>query len=360
MVKSREASKTSRPARIALMGAGMIGREHAMLCRDHRDIELVGMADPAPGTRDVANEMGVPHFADFTDILDAVEPDAVIVALPNALHAPAAVECLERGIPCLLEKPIAESIVAANAIVEASDRTGVPVLVGHHRRHSPDICAARQSIRSGDLGPVVAVNGMAIFDKPESYFEAEWRRRPGGGPLLINLIHDIDVLRFLVGEIAEVRAITSSATRNFEVEDTASVSIAFENGALGSFTVSDAAVSPWNWEYTSGQALYFPTQPGAYLFIAGRRAALSVSDMYLWRHPTAEGHWQDPLIREYRQPARESAYVRQLNHFLEVIARRAEPVVSARDGRATLAAILAVDRAAREGRPVKVAEILGE
>ena len=75
---------------------------------------------------------------------------------------------------------------------------------------------------------------MTLFDKPEDYFEAAWRRQSGGGPLLINLVHDLDVLRHLVGEIESVRAFTSSATRGFEVEDTASVAIRFASGVLGS------------------------------------------------------------------------------------------------------------------------------
>ena len=124
--------------------------------------------------------------------------------------------------------------------------------------------------------------------------------------------------------------------------------------------ISDAAVSPWAWEYTSGQALYHPKQPGPCLFLAGRKAALSVSDMYLWRHAEANQHWQHPLIRDYRPGDGSLTYVNQLEHFIAVIRREAQPLISARDGMATLAATLAVEKAAAEDRAVTLTEMLAE
>jgi predicted dehydrogenase len=343
---------------IALLGAGLIGREHASLIMAHPGLDLVGICDPSDAAAALARDLSVGHWRDYERMLDEARPDGAIIALPNHLHAPAALACIARGIACLVEKPIAETVTAGLRVAEASERAGVPVLVGHHRRHSPDIRAAKRVIDAGELGPLVAVNGMTLFDKPDAYFEAAWRRQPGGGPLLINLVHDIDALRHLVGEIESVHAFASSATRGFEVEDTASVAIRFVNGVLGSFVISDAAVSPWAWEYTSGQALYHPTQPGPYLFISGRKAALSVSDMYLWRHAREGEHWQHPLVREHRPGDGSRAYVNQLDHFAAVIRREVAPLISARDGAATLGATLAVEKAAREGRAVSLSEML--
>ncbi|WP_457298929.1 Gfo/Idh/MocA family protein [Phyllobacterium sp. P5_D12] len=346
--------------RIALMGAGLIGREHAELLVSNSTAQIAAICDPSPEAAQLAARLSVPHWVDYNTMLDEAKPDGAIIALPNRLHAPAALACIERGVPSLIEKPIAESLSAAARIVEASERSGVPVLVGHQRRHSPDIRAAKRAIDAGELGPLVAVNGMTLFDKPDDYFNTEWRRKIGGGVLLINLIHDIDVLRYLVGEIESIRAFTSSARRGFEVEDTASISIRFVNGVLGTFLISDGAVSPWAWEYTSGQALYHPTQPGPCLFLAGRKAALSVSDMYLWRHANENDHWQHPLVREHRTGDGSLTYVNQLDHFVAVIRGEAKPLITARDGMSTLAATLAVDVAAREDRTVTLSEMLAE
>ncbi|MBV9785194.1 MAG: Gfo/Idh/MocA family oxidoreductase [Acidisphaera sp.] len=343
--------------RLALLGAGLIGREHAALIAAHPGAELVGIADTSPAAREHASALRVPFFADYASMLDQLRPDGAIVALPNHLHVPAGLACIERGVLCLVEKPIAESIEAAHRLVAASEQRGVPVLVGHHRRHSPDISEARRIVREGLLGDLVAVNGMCWFDKPDAYFEAEWRRAEGGGPLLINLIHDIDTLRFICGEIDSVCAFTANAVRGFPVEDTAGLAIRFESGVLGTFSISDAVASPWSWEFTSAQALYFPHQPGAYLFLGGRKASLSVSDMYLWRHAKPGGHWQDPLVREHRPLDPSRAYANQLDHFLAVIAGTAAPAITAREGMLTLAATLAVAVSARENRSVSVREL---
>ncbi|MGT2439683.1 Gfo/Idh/MocA family protein [Bradyrhizobium betae] len=101
--------------------------------------------------------------------------------------------------------------------------TGIPMLVGHHRRHNPIIKSARETVASGKLGQLTAVVGLWLLKKPDDYFEVAWRREQGGGPLLINLIHDIDNLRFICGEIVEVQALTSNKVRGFAVEDTAAL-----------------------------------------------------------------------------------------------------------------------------------------
>lgn len=345
-------------ARIALIGAGQMGREHAGLLRAHPGTELVAACDAHPGADQHARDWGVPFFADYAEMLDRLRPDGAVIALPNALHAEAAIACLERGIPPLLEKPVAGDMAGAARIVAAERDRGVPVLVGHHRRHSPDLRSARKVVADGELGRLVAVNGMTLFDKPARYFDQEWRRMAGGGPLLINLIHDLDAVRFIAGEIESVRAFASNARRGFEVEDTAAVSVRFASGALGNFTISDTAVSPWAWEYTSGQALYFPSEPGACLFLAGTEGSLSVSDLYLWKHAAPGGDWQVPKVRAHRPGDGSATYVNQLDHYLAVIRREAAPVSSAMDATVTLAAILAVTDAAREDRTVTVAEVL--
>ena len=129
---------------LALMGAGLIGREHAALVQDHSQASLAGIADPAPEAKRYAEIIGVPHFAAYEQMLDETQPDGCIVALPNDLHLAAGLACITRNLPCPIEKPIAESIKSAQEPVHASEAGSVPVLIGHHRRHSPDIRQARR------------------------------------------------------------------------------------------------------------------------------------------------------------------------------------------------------------------------
>jgi predicted dehydrogenase len=340
------------------MGAGMIGREHARLVSQHAKTELVGIADPAPGGATLAKELGVAHFADYRAMLDTVKPDGAIVAVPNKLHVDAGLACVERGIVSLVEKPLADTLEGAKRLAAASETAGIAMLTGHHRRHSPDIREARRVVRSGAIGALTVVNGMWLADKPGAYFDATWRRESGGGPILINLIHDIDCLRFICGEIESVRAVVSNAARGFAIEDTAAVVLTFENGAIGTFVLSDSVVSPYNWERTSGQGAYFPHQPGDCYFFGGREGALAVPSMTLWRHQKKDEHWQHPLVSVHQSLDGSRTYANQMDHFVAVVRGEAKPVIDAREGMLTLAATLAVARSAREDRAVIIKHMI--
>ena len=344
--------------RIAILGAGLIGREHIRLVAAHPSATLAAVVDPDPAARAEAARLGVPWYDALEPMLDAVRPEGVIVALPNRLHVPAALACVARRIPVLVEKPLSDTVASALELVEAGERAGVPVLAGHQRRHSPDILAARRAVIDGEIGDLVAISGVWLVRKHDSYFDAEWRRRKGGGPLLINLIHDIDCFRFICGEIESVQAITSNRQRGFAVEDTTAVLMRFENGALGTFLLSDTVPSPYTWDGASGQALYFPHQPEDCYVIGGRKASLAVPSMHLWQPVWPDGDWRDANTRRRLQADRSSCYVNQLENFVGVIRGAAAPHVTAREGALSLAAILAVERAAEEGRSVRVAEML--
>jgi N-dimethylarginine dimethylaminohydrolase len=140
----------AEPVRVALLGAGLIGREHATLLADHPACRLVGIADVAPATRALADQHGVPWFADYERLLDAVAPDAAIVALPNQLHVEAGLACVERTITVLVEKPVADTVASGRQLVEAGEASSVPILVGHHRAREHAVRgrgAARRPLR---------------------------------------------------------------------------------------------------------------------------------------------------------------------------------------------------------------------
>lgn len=342
--------------RIGLMGAGLIGREHVELISGNPDTSLAAVADVLPRAEEVAAAHGAPFFTDYERMLDEVRPDGVVVALPNELHLDAGLACIRRGIPVLVEKPVAHTVAAAVALGDAAEAAGVPVLVGHHRRHSPDMREARRAIRSGRLGEIVAVNGLCLVSKHDAYFESEWRRERGGGPLLINAIHDLDCFRFLCGEIESVQATASSQARGLEVEDTVAVAMRFESGALGTLLLSDAVPSPYFWDIASGQALYFPAQPGDSYVIGGREGTLAVPSLDLWAHPPG-GDWRDSIASTRLTVDASRCYENQLENFVGMIRGEQEPVASARDATATLAVTLAVGRAAAEARTVRVTEM---
>lgn len=340
--------------RIAVLGAGLIGRRHAGLIAEHPHTALAAIADPDPGSAAVADEFAVPWHADLDGLLASPPaPDAVIVATPNALHREHALRFIDAGIPVLMEKPIATSTDDGTLMAEASERRGVPLLVGHHRRHSPIVQSARAVVASGALGDVVAVNVTTLFAKPRAYFEgAEWRRRAGGGPILINLIHDIDALRTIVGDVVAVQAAGANQVRGFPVEETVAVALRFANGALGTMVLSDAAASPLSWELTSGEDDAYPQQPDRDCYhIAGTLGSLGVPTM---RMTTYEGppSWRSPIRTSVVDVAPEDPLRRQLGHFCAVVRGRERPLVTARDAVESLRVTLAVAEAVETGQAV--------
>ena len=348
------------PIRIALCGAGLIGRSHAaILARLPRsEAEFVAIADPSPETAGLAESLDVPHYADVETMLDAARPDAAIIATPNQLHGAHTQACIARGVGVLIEKPMAEDVATAEAMAAAASAAGVALLVGHFRRHNPVVAAARRLIRDGGLGRLVSIAASSTVLKPDPYFETEWRRAPGGGPILINLVHDIDVLRHLCGEIETVQAITSNAVRGFGVEDTAAVLLRFAGGALGTVMLSDTAASPFCWDQTAGENKNFPRHAADAYRISGTQGTLELPSLTLWRYPGASG-WAERFEVRQLEAATADPLEQQTLHFLRVLRGEEPPLVSGPDGARTVAATLAVSRSAAERREIRVDAMMG-
>ncbi len=151
----------------------------------------------------------------------------------------------------------------------------------------------------------------------------------------------------------EVRAVTSSTARGHAVEDSAAVTLVFENGALGTLTVSDAVAAPWSWEIASGDNPVYPRQPENCYFFAGAGGSLALPGMDLWSYKGKSG-WYAPLTKETIAVADEDPQVRQLRHFIRVARGEETPRVSGADATHTLAVVLAIHEAARSGKAVRL------
>jgi predicted dehydrogenase len=346
---------TGKRPRIAVAGAGVIGRRHIDLVSKSETCELAAIVDPAPAAREIAVAARAPLLASLAELFAREKPDGVIVATPNSLHLEHGLVCIAAGVPALIEKPLADTIEAAERLCAAAEAAKVALLTGHHRQHSTIMANAVNVVHSGRLGRVVAVIGTALYYKPDSYFDdAPWRRQSGGGPTLINLIHEIGNLRALCGEIAAVQAIASNAVRGHQVEDSAAIGLRFVSGALATFMLSDTAASGRSWEQTSQEDKAFPTYPDEDCYIiAGTEASLAVPTMRLKRFgKKSERSWWTPLESETIAIDRADPLQRQLDNFCAVIRGEAAPVVTARDGLQNLRVIDAIKKAARDGTSV--------
>jgi predicted dehydrogenase len=341
--------------RLAVVGAGWIGRQHIRCIRASTECELAAIVDPAAAARDLAAAAKAQWLSSLDDLLAGEICDGVIVASPNALHVPQGLACIAARLPALIEKPLAPSLDDGERLCAAAEAAGVPVLTGHHRQHSPVMSKAVEIVRSGTLGRLVALTGFELFYKPDSYFdEGPWRRDAGGGPILINLIHEIGNMRALAGEIVEVRAMTSNAVRGFAVEDTAGVLLRFDSGAIATLILSDTAAAGRSWEQTSGEDKTFASYPDDYCYlVTGTHGSLEVPTMRLDTFaPGTERSWRNPLTHGSIHVERADPLERQLANFCAVIRGDAAPVVSARDGLANLRAIDAIKCAAATGETV--------
>jgi predicted dehydrogenase len=340
---------------VAVIGAGLIGRTHVQRALREPGLELAGIADPSEEGRRVAESADVAWFAEYEAMLAGVRPRGVIIATPNATHARIAVRCLERGAAVLVEKPIADTVEDAQRICDAAAAAKLPAMVGHQRRHNPIMQRAKRLIAAGRLGRPVCVTAMSTWLKPAEYFATAWRREKGGGPILINLIHDVDQLRYLFGDVAAVQAMTSRAIRGFDVEDTAVILLRFRNGALGTVTLSDSAAAPWNWDLAAGEADRFPRQDVESHFLSGTEGSLTLPRLAWWHYREGKG-WHDELTEERSALHSGDVYAEQMRHFRAVIEGQETPVCPADDAMRSLEATLAVAEAARCGREVLLPE----
>lgn len=338
--------------RLGVAGAGLIGRRHAAVVKASATTVLAGIADPAEAARDAAREMDVPWHPSLEAMLDRGGIDGVILATPNRLHVDGGLACVAAGVPVLVEKPLATEAAGARRLVETAEAAGVPLAVGHHRRHNPLIVKARELVVGGALGRVVSVHGMTWLIKPDEYFEVGWRRRKGAGPVYINLAHDVDLLMHFCGPIEEVVARESNAVRGNEVEDTAVILLRFASGALGTVNVSDTAAAPWSWELTARENPAYPATGQDCYWIAGTEGALSLPNLALWTHPGGRS-WYEPISATKMPVELADPLALQVEQFAAVIRDGVPPLVSGRDGLATLEVIEAVKASAASGRGVR-------
>jgi predicted dehydrogenase len=345
--------------RIGVIGAGLIGRKHIEVLRSGNEAySLAGVADPSPAALEEAKTLGYDCFSSIEELIEKAKPDGAIVAVPNQLHVEAGLKCIERGVPIIIEKPVADTVAEAIKLIETAEAAGVATLTGHHRRHNPVMRRAAELIRDGAVGKVVAATSVWLAHKPVGYHDFAWRREPGGGPVLINAIHEIDCLRMLCGEIDTVQAADSNAVRGFEVEDTAAAILRFKSGALGTLMLSDTVSSPWSWETTSGENPLFPKSGLDSIMIAGTRGSLTVPSLDLRWHDASQESWLNPLMQKREPIVPADPYYEQMRNFAGVIRGTEQAALSGRDGTRTLATTLAITESAKTGLPVRVDDMM--
>lgn len=335
---------------IAVIGTGIIGPRHAKSIVECPDADLLCIVDPSPSAQDVATSLNVACFSSVGEMLQAGRtPDAAIVCTPNSTHVEISISLIEAGVNVLVEKPMSTTISSGRELVERARSAQGHLLVGHHRRFNPYITATRRALADGVIGRTIAISGLWTTYKPPSYFQAptEWRAKAGsGGPIFINLIHEVDLLQYLLGPITRVHAEQTLSQRGHEAEEGAAVLLRFASGVVGAFILSDATPSPYNFEAATGENPLFPKVGKDVYRILGSLGTLSVGDMEVYKYGDGkEQSWTSELDQSTVEVGNEVPFDEQVKHLVRVVRGQEPPRCSGEDGLRAVVVCDAIKRA---------------
>ena len=221
-----------------IVGCGMISRWHANAVSLIDEAELVGVCDRKPeSTMRFAKENNCKAFESYEELLACDEIDIVCICTPSGLHSPQAVMAANAKKHFVVEKPMAITREQIEDVINACEKNNVKGAVISQLRFTESIKYVKKAIEDGELGDIIIADVyMKYYRSPEYYASAEWRgtwELDGGGALMNQGIHGIDVLQYLAGEVKSVCGICKTLARDIEVEDTANVLVEYKNGAIG-------------------------------------------------------------------------------------------------------------------------------
>lgn len=321
-----------------MIGVGSMGQNHARVYSDLA--ELVGVADPdvkAGGS--VSNRFSVSYYTDHRDLLKE-DLDAVSVCAPTEHHATIAIDVIGAGIPVLVEKPLAESVAAARRIVEAAEDAGVTLAVGHIERHNPAIAVVKWQLHEDEYGDLVTATARRVSSFPGRVRDI--------GVVMDLGVHDIDVLRYLVGSRVESVFALGGRKVHERFEDHANLLLRFENGVHGFIEVN--WLTPMKVRRLALTCLKnFVEVDYTAQSIQVSSSTLGAFDPFNLYQIPVEHNVQTVHVRK------EEPLKRELEDFLGAVAGKRPPLVAGRDALETLRVAEAANESHRKGKLVQVA-----
>ena len=343
---------------IGIVGFGLVGKRHASALEKTNGLLLKDVIEHDPTSlQSSEKELKFINHNDLDEYLNSSKPDGLIIATPTVLHIDQAMKCIEKKIPLLIEKPISVHAKDAITLIKRSKELDVPLLIGQHRRHNQIIKTTKKILDEGVLGEIRSIQATCWFYKPDHYFDAApWRKLKGAGPIYVNLIHDVDLLRYFCGEVKTVYANAIRSTRGYDNEDVASAVLTFKNDIIANVSVSDSISSPWSWETTSNEHPVYPNTNNSCYLIGGAEGSLSLPDLKLWKHEK-KPDWWTPLITEKYDFQNIDPLITQLENFRDVILGKTEPLVSGLEGVRSLQVIEAIQSSIASKSPIDISNL---
>ncbi|MDD4125049.1 MAG: Gfo/Idh/MocA family oxidoreductase [Eubacteriales bacterium] len=338
-----------------IMGCGMISEFHINAVDALSDrARLVGITD---SVRDSAERMSLRHgglkiFDSVDDMLSCREINAVCICVPSGYHADMIIKAASSKKHIIVEKPLAITKEQLDDIEKAVEENGVTLAVISQLRFAKDIKRAKYSIDSGELGKIVCADMYMKYYRSQEYYDSgAWRgtkKLDGGGALMNQGIHGVDLLQYLAGQIKSVFAFSKTLSRKIEVEDTLCASIEFDSGAIG---VIQATTS------------VYPGYPRR-IEINGDKGSVCIEETAMTRMDIAGNSAEDLTFRPSFASGASVAmnisndyHTLQISDFIDAVKEKRKPAVDVREGRKAVDAILAIYKSAREERRVFIEEL---
>lgn len=331
-----------KQVRFGIIGAGILAPLHAKAIQENPTAELAAVADiDKEKAEKFAHDYNINKvFADYEEML--LEPiDVVCLCVPSGMHAKFAVKCAEMGKHILSEKPLDITFRNMDRMINACKQAGVKLGSVFQRRTLPHFLEAKNILESGAIGGMMMINAYLKYYRSDEYYaSAGWRGKwelDGGGALMNQGVHGIDLLQWIGGEVVSVKAYTGTLTRkDIEVEDTAAAILKFKNGAIGTI---------------QGATSVYPEQETT-IEINGDEGTLKITDskVEIWESMTNQ------LAAPQLPLPDHDGHAIIINDMVEAIINDREPMISGVEARKSVEIILAVYESARTGNEVILSE----
>ena len=336
----------------ALIGCGRIAKNHvAAAISNSQEIEIAALCDTMPEhAQRYIDEYGLkcPIYTDYRKLLEEIRPDFVAIATESGKHAAIALDCIQAGVNVLIEKPIALSVADAQAILDAAKAAGVTVGVCHQNRFNRAVQKLRSAIEEGRFGRIYNIAAVVRWNRDEGYYkQAPWRGTwaQDGGCLMNQCIHNIDLLRWVGGEVESVTGTTKNFQHPYiEAEDFGTAIVRFKNGIIGTIEGTVNAY-PHNLEET--------------LTVLGERGTVrlggkSVNTIEVWEF-AGQGDTLADIQEEFSETP---PNIYGFGHsplyadFIHAVQKKCAPYITASDGKQAMDIVLAIYQSSMTGNAV--------
>ena len=334
-----------------LVGCGRVAPRHAQSLRELEGARLAAVADIRESRADrFASEYGPEPYTDYRYLLDRADLDVITICTPSGLHAEMAIDAMQAGKHVIVEKPMALDLADAGRMIAAAEATGRKLCVVLQNRYNPPMQELRAIVDSGVLGRLLLGTATVRWYRPQEYYEDGWHGTwaMDGGALMNQSIHHIDALQWLLGAPESVFTFSATLAHRMEAEDVGVASIRFRNGALAT---------------VEGSTVTYPENMEGSVAIFGEYGSLKVGGTALnrkviWKVRGALEHEREAITRDEMDPP--SIYGQShravIADMIAAIREDRPSQTHGREGRKSLALVLAMYESARSGAPVTVAD----